>query len=117
MSRARVLVQARAASAPAPVLVVAYTETELAERAAYAELALLARRWRKRAAAERDDRERSAALMQRIDADRVAAGHEPFLLTRRLAAATTHPLVRYAKTLQGLRPTVVHINTHRRSRT
>jgi hypothetical protein len=99
MNRARVLAQARAASAPAPVSVVAYTETELAERQAYAELATLARRWRKRAAAER--------VLRALDLGG-ACDPAPFLLTRRLAAATTHPLVRYVKTLQGLRPTVVH---------
>ncbi len=105
MNRAHVLAHARAASAPAPVSVVVYTDAELAERQAYAELAALARKWRKRNTAER--------VLRALDAD----DHEPFLLTRRLAAATTHPLVRYAKTLQGLRPTVVHINTHRRSQT
>ena len=99
MNRAELLAAARAASAPAPVSVVAYTAAEIAERQAYAELAALARRWRKRNTAER--------VLQALGGV-AGSAHEPFLLTRRLAAATTHPLVRYAKTLQGLRPTVVH---------
>ncbi len=104
MNRAAVLAQARAASAPAPVSVVAYTATEIAERQAYAERATLARRWRKRNLAER--------VLRALGAGEGGA-HEPFLLTRRLAAATTHPLVKYTKTLTGLRPTVVHIDKHR----
>ncbi len=93
MTRADLLAAARAASAPAPVSVVAYTATEIAERQAYAELAVLARRWRKRNTAER--------VLRALEA-------QPFMLTRRLAAATTHPLVKFTKNLQGLRPTVVH---------
>lgn len=103
MNRAAVLAQARAASAPAPVSVVAYTQTELAERQAYAELAALARRWRKRAAAAKTLR---VIALQGGD-------HEPFMLVRRLNQGTTHPLVKFNATLQGLRPTVVHI--HQRS--
>ena len=107
MNRADLLAAARAASATdtAPASVVTYTETELAERQAYAELAALARRWRKRAAAER--------VLRALEAD----DHEPFLLTRMPATMALQRLVKFTKTLQGLRPTVVHINTNPWSRT
>ncbi len=105
MSRADVLAQARLETAGAPSRVVTYTDCELAERAAMRDLAVLARRWRARAALAAVARslEDSAPRLRRLE--------RPFPLVRRIARP--HPLVKFVKTLQGIQHRVVQVNESR----